>query len=514
MEITFYAKGITIIEAKGKFPGSTTDKLDITQSMEEELVDTDGDMIPNLAEILSGSDPVKKDECEKKVFYEDGDGDGYGEAITLVACSKPKGYADKGGDCNEGNASIYPGAPLNCNNSQDNDCDGQIDEVKTTFYRDADGDGYGSPSSTTQACSQPSGYVSNSGDCNDSNRWINPGVKEICDDSIDNNCNSQTDEFPCIVQQKVSGGDWHTCAIKSDGSLWCWGWNFYGQLGLRDTIDRNYPVWVSDITDVVQVIAGSEHTCAVKSDKSLWCWGWNFYGQLGLRDTANRNYPVWVSDITDVVQVVAGAEHTCAVKSDGSLWCWGKNANGQLGVGDTTNRTSPVQVSGIANVVRVGAGNYHTCAIKSDGSLWCWGWNNFGALGLGDTTDRYYPAWVSGITNVFRVGGGDSYTCAIKSDNSLWCWGYNFYGQLGLGDTIDRYSPTQVSSSWGAPKISVSVPDKFEKSEEFYGGENRWYGCNAVSVLSESAIFALPYIYYLLRRRIRRKNTRKPFALK
>ena len=136
--------------------------------------------------------------------------------------------------------------------------------------------------------------------------------------------------------------------------------------------------------------AGSFHTCWVKtSDKTLWCWGGNGQGQLGLGDRTNRLIPTKVN-ISNVSQVSTGDRHTCATKTDGTLWCWGDNYNGQLGLGDRTDRLIPKQLY-FNNVSQVSGGGSHTCAAKSDGTLWCWGDNSLGQIGTGDAIGYRYP---------------------------------------------------------------------------------------------------------------------------
>ena len=260
--------------------------------------------------------------------------------------------------------------------------------------------------------------------------------------------------------QSVSAGGYHTCAVKTDGTLWCWGGGGYGQLGDGTAADSLVPVQVSGhATDWAAVSAGFQHTCAVKTDHSLWCWGWNDAGQLGDGTTTVQPNPVPVQvsgHATDWAAVSAGYQHTCAVKTDHSLWCWGGDDYGQLGDGTTTSSLVPVQVSGHAtDWAAVSAGSlYSTCAVKTDHSLWCWGWNSFGELGDGTTTSSLVPVQVSGqATDWAAVTVGQYHTCAAKTDHSLWCWGYNANGNLGDGTTARSRVPAQVSghaTDWAA----------------------------------------------------------------
>jgi len=145
----------------------------------------------------------------------------------------------------------------------------------------------------------------------------------------------------------VAGGVYHTIAIKTDGTLWAWGANGGGQLGLGDIINRNIPTQVGTDTNwfLVSVGVGSGHTTtAIKTDGTLWAWGQNNYGQLGLGDTTDRHSPTQVGTDTNWSFVSVGGYHIAAIKTNGTLWVCGKNNYGQLGLGDTTDRHSPTQV--------------------------------------------------------------------------------------------------------------------------------------------------------------------------
>jgi alpha-tubulin suppressor-like RCC1 family protein len=259
--------------------------------------------------------------------------------------------------------------------------------------------------------------------------------------------------YPIIVTSEesfssVSVGGHHTCAIKTDGSLWCWGHNGYGQVGDGTNTNRNSPTQVPGMSSGVSSISlGWYHSCAIKTDGSLWCWGNNEYGQLGDRSYENKNSPVQIMP-SEVSSVSAGGHHTCAVKTDGSLWCWGDNSYGQIGNGTLGGSVSePVQVipSGVSSV---SSGWFHTCAVKQNGSLWCWGDNGYGQLGNNSFGGRVsYPVQVTSLSDVSSVSLGWYHTCAIKTDGSLWCWGWNIFGQLGDGRGEDKHSPHQIMPS-------------------------------------------------------------------
>lgn len=186
----------------------------------------------------------------------------------------------------------------------------------------------------------------------------------------------------------VSVGDGDTCAITSDTALWCWGDNLYGQLGYATgAIDwSTTPQQVTAIgTGVVKVAVGFSQTCAVKSDGTLWCWGDNSYGELGLPDAgAGTGTPTRVTAAGNTVVDVSAAENTCIRKSDGTVWCWGSDGEDQNGYANTGSpATTPTQVPGVANTTAVVSGIWDSCVIDSSKML-CWGSNNYGELGIGD----------------------------------------------------------------------------------------------------------------------------------
>jgi len=264
-------------------------------------------------------------------------------------------------------------------------------------------------------------------------------------------------EEPRVALQQVVAGSTHSLAIKTDGTLWAWGSNEDGSLGLDDARIRvrYFPTQVGIDTDWQSIVAGSGYTLAIKTDGTLWAWGRNRHGQLGLGDTEDRHSPIQVGTDNDWASVTAGSFHSLAIKTDGTLWSWGSNTlgeriQGQLGLGEVEGRHSPTQVGTDNDWASVTAGSTHSLAIKTDSTLWAWGSNSWGSrihgqLGLSDKEYLYFPIQVGTDNNWQLVVAGDLYTLAIKTDSTLWAWGSNsYYGKLGLGDLEDRHSPNQV----------------------------------------------------------------------
>lgn len=264
----------------------------------------------------------------------------------------------------------------------------------------------------------------------------------------------------------ISCGESHTAAIQTDGSLWMWGHNRYGELGTGSGDSSYVPVKVMD--NVTAVSCGKEHTAALKADGTLWAWGKTDSGQLGNGSVGNvkdggytyQTVPIQVLD--NVAAVSCGYYHTAAVKTDGTLWIWGRNQYGQLGNGTQNGSGFPIQV--MDNVVAVSCGDYHTAAIRTDGSLWIWGYNSQGQLGNGGegdvkTSHGYFmqtvPAKV--MDNVAAVSCGESHTAAVQADGSLWVWGRDYYGQVGIGGKVN--AKTQDHYSYPIQTVPVKVMD-------------------------------------------------------
>jgi alpha-tubulin suppressor-like RCC1 family protein len=292
----------------------------------------------------------------------------------------------------------------------------------------------------------------------------------------------------------IAAGTSAACAIDSDGAVWCWGDNGEGELGNGSLgaescpgsdVCSAVPVRVSNLTNAVSVTAGEAHACAVRSDGTVWCWGRND-GELGNGTTGPvtscrpdsgtpcSRVPVQVSGLTEVTAVAAGGDHTCALRANGEVWCWGDNTAGWLGNGTFINDfiRAPVQVSGLTDATAISASLYRSCAVRATGGVVCWGDNLDGSLGIGNSTGPLMggsapfsttPLPVVQLTGATSVAVGEDHVCALRADGTVACWGANWSGQLGTGsltgpETCSPGNPSFCSTTPVAIAPAIAAP--------------------------------------------------------
>lgn len=315
----------------------------------------------------------------------------------------------------------------------------------------------------------------------------------------------------------VAAGEYHSLILKSDGTVWAFGDNTYGQLGDGTTTNHTAPAQVSGLINIKSIAAGENYGLAVADNGTVWAWGNNTYGQLGNNESGNNlTTPVQVSGLTDIIAVAAGDDHSLALRDDGRVWAWGRNDYGRLGDGTTTQRTTPVQTVDqnddvLTGVTAIAAGTDHSLAVKSDGTVWGWGYpydyqigayarntgtvyqrasqlaglenitsasggptfsvfvqdngtawgigaNGYGVLGDGTlTSPRTTPVQAVAPENVTAIAAGDHHTLTLKNDSTVWAYGFNDAGQLGMGVTDSQKYSTAVQAidSDGANLTSV-----------------------------------------------------------
>ena len=243
----------------------------------------------------------------------------------------------------------------------------------------------------------------------------------------------------------------HSCGIDHENTLWCWGYNQYGQLGIGNT--NQY----SERQEVTQDITGKElgiiqqvevgfyyHSCAI-IDFSAYCWGYNNYGQLGDSTTSNRYKPTEVSapDNARFTDLSIGAHQSCGIIENGSVYCWGRNNYGQLGDNSTGDSHLPnyTMIPGNSKAIAITSGLHHSCALMDNNSIYCWGYNNRGQLGDGSYTTGYKPVMsnFNPTSRIVQISAGGEFTCALIENGSIYCWGQNSYNQVE-GDESDELS--------------------------------------------------------------------------
>jgi alpha-tubulin suppressor-like RCC1 family protein len=273
---------------------------------------------------------------------------------------------------------------------------------------------------------------------------------------------------------KISAGGNHTCAILTDSTLWCWGDNDYGQLGLNDTTDRSSPVRVGTASNWRAVSAGNNSsTCAVNTLNEVFCWGFNVSGQTGVASSTNPvRIPTKVAALGTTVQSVSvGSTSACVVNTSGAVLCWGNNANGQLGNGiaignGTITPTAVANLPGTYSVVAVGTDG--ACALNTLKVAYCWGTDLFGQRGdgAGQTSNTVNPSTVvvSANENVAALIAGYQSNCIIMEHNSATrCWGQNTnnYLSANVGNLESPVAVGTVSAFSGKTARAFSVGADF-----------------------------------------------------
>ncbi len=274
----------------------------------------------------------------------------------------------------------------------------------------------------------------------------------------------------------VSAGGGFTCGVTQIGTAYCWGDNFFGELGTGTNPGPQQCGFAGQLAcstspvpvtggihfvftvggSIPSVSAGADHACGVSPGGATYCWGFGTYGQLGAGDTTTRATPVPVSSSMMFAAVSAGNAFTCGVTSSHVAYCWGLNFDGQLGVGTSTGpqlcngnasacSTTPVALAGGLDFAAVSAGAFHACGLTTGGAAYCWGNNGLGALGNGTTVSSATPVPVSGALTFAAVSAGRYFTCGVTSGGAAYCWGDNSSGQLGDGTTTQRLSPVLVA---------------------------------------------------------------------
>ncbi len=296
-----------------------------------------------------------------------------------------------------------------------------------------------------------------------------------------------------IVQ--LATGSEHTCALTSDGGVWCWGNNSNGQLGDGTTAHRQVPTQVSGIPgDIVSISAGGEHSCAVTGSGAAWCWGTNQNAQLGSGGGSPFQGPTLVPGIpSDVVTIDTGGAHTCVLTGTGSVWCWGYNLSGQTGNGSTSSSAPPAQVVGMSGGVNeIAIGGYHSCA-RVGSEVKCWGSDQRGQAGDGGSMEFSIatPVDVVGLASDTRaIASGTYQSCALAIGGGVSCWGHGEFGELGNGQVVNQAGAVPVSGLTDADDITGGMNRGGGSGHTcaLTGGGARCWGSNGSGQLGDGTI--------------------------
>lgn len=288
--------------------------------------------------------------------------------------------------------------------------------------------------------------------------WGGHGSGQIGDGSIDASSGADflvpTALNLSNVWAKIIGRQFSTLAIKTDGTLWAWGKNDLGQLGLGDLIDRSVPTQVG--SDTWLDIDCYRHSLAIKSDGTLWGWGDNAAGALGNNSTTSTSSPIQIGAANDWMDIACGTAsgaYSVGIRGSGSgtLWTWGSGSDGSLGHNNTTNLSSPVQVGARTDWVKCEPATF----LRGDSTVWCSG----PATLLGRNTGTSVSSPVQALVGsaVVDISAGLNSTIALKGNGELWAWGFNSAGTLGDGTNVTKSSPVMVIGAQIWTQVSTSL---------------------------------------------------------
>jgi alpha-tubulin suppressor-like RCC1 family protein len=276
----------------------------------------------------------------------------------------------------------------------------------------------------------------------------------ICTVIMDSDKTVDAEFDTTVAYPAIYAGKEHTVALKSDGTVWTWGDNTYGQLGVdpSTTPQSADPVQVPGLSNVKAVAAGGYHCFALLHNGDVYAWGDNTYGQLGDGTTDGSFSPVLTdSDVHGSTAIAAGAYHSLALRGD-TVYAWGLNSSGQLGINSTTDSLLPVRVmraddptrDEMKHVTAIAAGSYHSLAVKDDGTVWTWGDNTYGQLGDATPSQRPFADVVTNLSGITGIAAGAAHSLAHEG-GIVHAWGDNAYGQLGDNTGVSSSSPVQLT---------------------------------------------------------------------
>lgn len=295
---------------------------------------------------------------------------------------------------------------------------------------------------------------------------------------------------------RVAAGGAHSLARSLDGAtVWAWGDNRYGELGIGSTVPTSVPTAIAGLSGVTALAAGADHSLALKDDGTVWAWGRNAAGALGNGTQTDQHAPQLVSGLTGVIAIAAGDGRSFALRADGSLWGWGENSTGALGIGSQNDALSPSPVGlfagGFSGIVAVAAGARHTVALRSDGQVFVMG--EVAVPQLNWPSLLVTPSALDGLALISGIAAGNGFTIAHDINGRLWSWGVNGSGQLGLGNTTPRALPLPIERTQAGnellPTLRLAAGNDFAAARSLDGSVLAW-GADASGQLGDGAATA------------------------
>ncbi|BAI61697.1 hypothetical protein MCP_1625 [Methanocella paludicola SANAE] len=261
-------------------------------------------------------------------------------------------------------------------------------------------------------------------------------------------------QIPGLTGVKALSADaTFTLLLKGDGTVWAAGKNDHGQLGDGTMTDRSSFAQVKGLSNIVAIDAKDSVGMALKDDGTVWVWGYYSYGSGA--NNKNVTVPEIVPGLANIKAISAGNWHYLVVDKDGNAWAWGNNLNGQIGIGSYAAQPTPVKVTGLSGVKDVAAGYQFSLFLKEDGTVWACGWNNQGVLGTG-TSGSKVPVQVPGLSGIIDVAASSETAAALKDDGTIYVWGNYYPSAMSLsvaGPPIN--TPTALTAITGAKAISA-----------------------------------------------------------
>jgi len=293
-----------------------------------------------------------------------------------------------------------------------------------------------------------------------------------------------------VVQ--IAAGSEHTCALTTDGAVWCWGGDFNGQCASEESVVISSFTWrVAGLRDVVELSAGGDHSCARTRAGEVWCWGYALAGALddlgrGRRGEVSQTRATRVPGISGAAQIASGGTSACARIGDGTVRCWGSNRSGELGVGDVAPVTSVMpRLRGVTTIAAGGQTTGIHCGVRRDGTVACWGTALDGGLGVESARSaRLTPETVPRLREVVEVAPGADHVCARMRNGSVRCWGSARSGQLGDGTTRSRASHAAVLGLAGVAQIASGSHHSCARID----GRVRCWGSGASGELGDGSL--------------------------